>query len=257
MQINSREKWSEGVNGQVPPTISGDLNALASTIANITATQSGPAVLGASTESNLTTLNGMLLGVGSIPRAAHVETRVTTATFDPTRGGFAGANIDVRLGEGNRFFQRRNAFVTLDPRYLQFGDATAKALSPASGGVRASVGADGELIRAALTYNVALDVTHASSNPLTLATASPDVLLAAGVQPDSVSRLATFATSLGVPFIGGNAPVSQSQDVFTWLGRLRSAPFGIVANEASRLVSAAPDAYLSSLTSIRDAYRHA
>src|SRR5204863_6056631 len=79
------EKWSEGVNGQVPPTISGDLNALASTIANITATQSGPAVLGASTESNLTTLNGMLLGVGSIPRAAHVETRVTAATFDPTR----------------------------------------------------------------------------------------------------------------------------------------------------------------------------
>jgi class 3 adenylate cyclase len=44
---------------------------------------------------------------------------------------------------------------------------------------------------------------------------------------------------------------------FTWFGRLRSAPVGVVANEASRLVSSAPDAYLSSLTSIRDAYRHA
>jgi class 3 adenylate cyclase len=44
---------------------------------------------------------------------------------------------------------------------------------------------------------------------------------------------------------------------FTWFGRLRAAPLGVVANEASRLVSSAPDAYLSALTSIRDAYRHA
>jgi class 3 adenylate cyclase len=41
---------------------------------------------------------------------------------------------------------------------------------------------------------------------------------------------------------------------FTWFGRLRAAPLGVVANEASRLVSSAPDAYVSSLTSIRDAY---
>jgi class 3 adenylate cyclase len=44
---------------------------------------------------------------------------------------------------------------------------------------------------------------------------------------------------------------------FTWFGRLRSAPLGTVANEASRLVSSAPDAYLSSLTSIRHAHRYA
>jgi len=44
---------------------------------------------------------------------------------------------------------------------------------------------------------------------------------------------------------------------FSWFGRLRSPPLGTVANEASRLASSAPDAYFSSLTSIRDAYRHA
>ena len=44
---------------------------------------------------------------------------------------------------------------------------------------------------------------------------------------------------------------------FTWFGRLRPAPLGVVVNEASRFVSSAPEAYLSSLTSIRDAYPHA
>ena len=43
---------------------------------------------------------------------------------------------------------------------------------------------------------------------------------------------------------------------FSWFGRLRSVPLGTVANEASRLVSSAPDAYLPSLTSIRHAHRY-
>jgi class 3 adenylate cyclase len=62
----------------------------------------------------------------------------------------------------------------------------------------------------------------------------------------------------GAPFenLGIGIGAGEMIGDFTWLGRLRSAPFGVVANEASRLVSAAPDAYLSALTSIRDAYRH-
>ena len=43
---------------------------------------------------------------------------------------------------------------------------------------------------------------------------------------------------------------------FSWFGRVRSMPLGTVANDASRLVTSAPEAYLSPLTSIRDAYRY-
>jgi hypothetical protein len=43
---------------------------------------------------------------------------------------------------------------------------------------------------------------------------------------------------------------------FTWFGRLRSEPLGTVATEAARLVRSAPDAYVSLLKSILDAYRH-
>src|ERR1700716_3107508 len=58
-ETGSSEKWRDGVNGQVPPTIAGDLNAIAGTMSNVTMTGSGPAILGSGSESNLNTLNGM------------------------------------------------------------------------------------------------------------------------------------------------------------------------------------------------------
>ena len=112
--------------GQISPSVAGDLNAIASTMSNVTMGPSGASILGSGSESNLTTLNGMGLAAGSVPRAARTETRVTGASFDATRGGFAGANIDVRLGPGDRFYQRRNAFITFDPPQLQFTDAVSR-----------------------------------------------------------------------------------------------------------------------------------
>jgi hypothetical protein len=162
----------------------------------------------------------MGLAAGAIPRAAHTETRVTGATFDPTRGGFTGANIDVRLGAGDRNYQRRNAFLTLDPRFLQFTDATGRSLGAASGGARGSAGADGEIIRGAMTYNVALDLGRSLSNPSTLLNADPQALLSAGVAPDSVARLLAFAAPLGVPLVASGVPTNRQHDAVTWLGRL-------------------------------------
>ncbi|HEY8832681.1 MAG TPA: carboxypeptidase-like regulatory domain-containing protein [Gemmatimonadaceae bacterium] len=219
-ETGAAEKWKDGVNGQIPPTVAGDLNAIAGTMSNITMTGSGPAILGSGSESNLNTLNGMGLSAGAIPRAARTETRVTGATFDPTRGGFSGANVDVRLGPGDRNYQRRNAFLTLDPRYLQFTDATGRSLGAPSGGVRGSVGADGELIRGAMTYNVALDLGRSLSEPSTLLNADAQALLNAGVAPDSVARLIAVATPLGVPLAASGVPSNREHNNVTWLGRL-------------------------------------
>src|SRR3954462_184710 len=70
------EKWSDGVNGQLPPTVAGDLSALAATMSGVTMTGAGASILGSSAASTLTTLNGMGLAAGAIPRAARTETRV-------------------------------------------------------------------------------------------------------------------------------------------------------------------------------------
>jgi hypothetical protein len=216
----SSEKWNDGVSGAVAPTIAGDLNALAGTMSNVTLTPSGASILGSGSESNLNTLNGMGLNANAIPRAARTETRVTGATFDPTRGGFAGANVDVRLGPGSRNFQRRNGFVTLDPQAWQFSDAIGRALGAPSGGVRASLGADGELIRRALTYNVALDIAKSSSDPATLLSADADALRIAGVSPDSVARIIAISTPLGLPVASDGVPGTRQHSGVTWLGRL-------------------------------------
>ena len=214
------ERWNVGVNGQVPPTLAGDLGAIASTMSNVSVGPNGLSILGAGASSNLTTLNGMAMTAGAVPRAARTETRVTGATFDATRGGFSGANIDVRLSAGSREFQQRRAFLSLDPPAFQFADPTSRALGARSGGVRASAGADGEIIRDVMTYNVALDVAHSASNPVTLLTAGPDVLGRAGLSPDSVAKLVAVANPLGLALNGAGAPDSRGHDGVTWLGRL-------------------------------------
>src|SRR6476661_1299432 len=219
-EVGASEKWNDGVNGSVPPTVAGDLSAIANTMSNVTMGANGPSILGSGAESNLNTLNGMGLPTGSIPRAARTETRVTAATFDPTRGGFAGSNIDVRLGPGDRFYQRRNAFLTLDPPSLQFTDAAGRSLGARSGGFRGSLGADGELIRSALTYNVALDVARSASEPATLLAMDPNALASAGVSRDSVARLIALAGPLGLPLSGTGVPGQRSHEAVSWLGRL-------------------------------------
>ena len=164
-ETGASERWSDGVNGRVTPGSAGDVNALAGTLPGVTITPSGPSMLGAASSSNLITLNGMAMPGASLPRAARVETRVTGATFDPTRGGFSGANIDSRLSAGSRDFQRRNGFFTFDAPSLQMTDAIGRSLGLITGGFRGSLGADGEAIRRILTYNVALDVARTASDP--------------------------------------------------------------------------------------------
>lgn len=214
------EKWSDGVSGQLSPSLAGSISALTGTMPGMTVGPGGASMLGASSESNLTTLNGMSLAGGALPRAARVETRVTGATFDPTRGGFTGANIDVRLGAGSRSYQQRNAFFTLESPQLQYTDAVGRSLGARTGSLRGSVGADGELIRKALLYNVALDVTSTTSDPATLIRGDAETFSRAGVSRDSVAHVVATAQALGIPLSGGGIPSLRQHDAVTWLARL-------------------------------------
>ena len=215
----ANEAWSNGVNGRVTPGAAGDLLAIAGTIPGVTVTASGPSILGSSASSNLTTLNGIALPGAILPRAARIETRVTGATFDATRGGFAGANIDSRLGPGDRNYQQRNAYFTLDAPQLQLTDAVARSLGLRNTGFRGSIGADGEAIRNVLTYNVALDVARNSNSPSTLLDSDTEAWRRAGVAPDSVLRLLGIAGASGVPVSGADIPSSRIQNGLTLLSR--------------------------------------
>ena len=219
-EVGAAEQYDQGVEGRLSPNVAGNLNQIAATMPGVTMTPQGPTMLGASAASNLTTLNGMAMPAGGLPRAARADVRVSGATFDATRGGFAGANIDVRLGAGDRNYQNRNAYVTLNAPQLQVTDAVGRSLGITNGGFRASVGADGEAIRRALTYNVALDVSRTVSDPASLVGSNAEALLRAGLAPDSALRVQQIANSVGLPLAGAGIPASRVQNGFTWLGRL-------------------------------------
>ncbi len=220
LEVGANEQWNQGVEGRVSPNAAGNLNAIAGTMPGVTMTPGGPSMLGAGVGSNLTTLNGMALPGGSLPRAARADVRVTGATFDATRGGFAGANIDVRLGAGSRDFQNRNAYLTLNAPQLQVTDAVGRSLGLLGGGFRASMGADGEAITRVLTYNMALDVGRTVSDPSTLLGTNTDALRRAGLSPDSAQRVRDVATTVGLPLGGSGIPTSRVQQNVTWLGRI-------------------------------------
>jgi len=237
LETGASERWAEGVNGQLPPSMLGNLNAMAGNMPGVTQGVNGPSILGAGAESNLTTLNGLALPGGSLPRAARVDTRVTGATFDPVRGGFSGANTDVRLAAGSRTYQERNAFLTFDAPALQATDAIGQSLGVRYGSFRGSAGANGNLIPRIATYNIALEVSRAESDPATLFTGDARALLSGGVSRDSVQRLQSTALALGVPLSGRGIPSSRVNEGLTWLSRFDDIRDSLNSHQVTTFVS--------------------
>ncbi|MBL0937761.1 MAG: carboxypeptidase regulatory-like domain-containing protein [Gemmatimonadaceae bacterium] len=218
-ETGASEAWRQGVAAGLPPSAAGDVNTTVSTIPGVVMGPGGPSMLGASGSSNLTTLNGMAMGAGSVPRAARVETRVTGATYDATRGGFSGANIDMRLSAGSRDYQNRSFFATGDTRALQYTDAVGRALGATNQFWRASGGIDGEAIRGVLTYNVALDVSRNERALVNLTSASPLAYERSGVALDSVQRARQVAAQRGLSLVAAGTPAAVQRDALGLLAR--------------------------------------
>ncbi|MBC7842365.1 MAG: carboxypeptidase regulatory-like domain-containing protein [Gemmatimonadaceae bacterium] len=244
LEIGASERWQDGVTGQVTPSQIGNLAAIAGTTPGVTQGVSGPSILGSGSESNLTTLNGMALPGGTLPRAARVNTRVTGATFDPVRGGFSGANTDVQLGAGSRNYQQRDAYVTLDAPALQSTDAIGQSLGVRYTSLRGSAGANGFIIPRVATYNASVELSRSTSDPATLFTGDLRALQGAGVSGDSVSRLRTAALGVGVPTAGNGIPAARERTGITWLGRLDDIRDSLNQHQITSYVSYAKDGAL-------------
>ena len=116
----------------VPIDVLGDLSAMAATLPGITLIPgvdggaSGFSVLGLGADQNNITLNGLNFGGTDLPRDATTQTRVTTSSFDPSRGGFSGAQIALRTTSGNNY-RARSLHQTVDAPTLQYTDADRPA----------------------------------------------------------------------------------------------------------------------------------
>ncbi|MCU0634019.1 MAG: carboxypeptidase-like regulatory domain-containing protein [Gemmatimonadaceae bacterium] len=218
-EVGASERWRDGVVSAVSPEQRGDLAATASMVLGVTLGPTGLSLLGSSPGSTLTMLNGMALGGSAVPRAARVDTRVTGATFDATRGGFAGANIEVRLAPGNRDFQNRDAYMTAVPGAWQRTDPASRALGAAPTLWRASAGADGELIRRTLTYNVSVDVSTRAVPARGIGVTDDRALSTLGVTADSLTRVRAVLGDVGLSR-AARVPLEERRDAVTVLARL-------------------------------------
>lgn len=207
--VGAHERWVDGANGQVSPLQAGDLSATAATLPGTVVTPGGLSVAGAAPTSTLTTLNGLELTTGTLPRSVRTEVRLASTTFDATRGGFSGANLDVRLAPGDRNVQRRTLYVSAQPGRV--GARPSRALQEASSRAgRGSLGADGELVRGRVLYNVALDAQQATRAPTSWPLAAASLARESAIPIATLERMAARAAALGLPLGDADAPTTAS-----------------------------------------------
>jgi hypothetical protein len=188
---------------EVPANLMGDLAAMAATLPGVQQItnedgSSGFSVLGLGSDQNNTTLNGMAFGGANLPRDAAVSTSLVTSPYDVSRGGFSGAQLNLRTSPGSNFITRTSSF-NFDNPSLQWTDAAARSLgqeySNASLGGRLS----GPLVYDKAFYNMSYQLGRRSNEFQTLLTADPLGLKAAGVASDSVSRLLSILETKQIP----------------------------------------------------------
>src|ERR1019366_8464245 len=207
--VGASEQQQQGVAASLAPDQRGNLNAIALTIPGVTSTPGGYSVLGVSSALNSTTLNGMSFAGASVPRDAQTPTTITTSTYDPSRGWFAGGQTRVDLSSGN-IFSNRSAHLTLDAPALQYGDPVSARLGQQFTREIASIGGSGLTARDKFTYNYGVDLTHQTSAVPTLAGLHAAVLQRSGDSRDSVARLIQIMNGAHIPVSASGVPPART-----------------------------------------------
>mgnify|MGYP001556799017 CR=1 FL=1 len=223
VETGASEQFAGGVNGSVSPDQAGDLAAIGATIPGIASTPGGLSVGGVGGQ-NSTTLNGMAFAGADVPRDARTTVRVSSSTYDPSRGWFGGVNENVELASGYLFASRR-AHLTLDAPAFQYADPVSARMGQRFSNVIASFGGDGGLDDDKFVYNYGLQAGRRSADPVSLSNAAPDLLQHAGVSADSAARLFNLLSSAGIPLRTGAVPSSHITQNASFIGRIDHAPY--------------------------------
>lgn len=207
----------------------GDLAAMAASLPGVLLVPgadgdpSGFSVLGLDPSQNTTTLNGQNFGGADLPRDAAVGAALSTSPYDVSRGGFSGANFNLRTQGGTNFILRTNS-LNIDNPAMQWTDAAAQALgqqySNASLGGRMS----GPVKFNSSFYNVSYQGGRRANDLQTLLNTGPLGLQTSGIATDSVTRLLGIMQQRGVPTVIGRLPSDRLSDQGSLLGTFDLSP---------------------------------
>src|SRR6185312_7417096 len=146
------------LGNNVPVDALGDLAAMAASLPGVTlipgadGLPNGFSVLGLGPDQNNITLNGLSFDGGELPRDAFTMSRLSTSTFDPSRGGFSGGQITMRTFGGSNFVNR-TLHVSLDQPSLQWTDRAGSQLGQQYSNVQTSGALQGPIVLDKLFYN--------------------------------------------------------------------------------------------------------
>ena len=202
----------------VPADQQGNLAAMAATVAGIQlipgldGASDVYSMLGLSGDQNNTTFNGLGSAVSALPPDILATTSIVPYTFDPSKGGFSGAQITIATIPGSNFSRRSMTNVDITPP-LEWADQTANALGQKYTNMRFGGNAAGPIVTDHAFYNTAYNVGRRFSDVQTLLNTSSVGLAAAGLSADSVDRFRDILLRNGIPTTTRGAPGALAQDV--------------------------------------------
>jgi hypothetical protein len=213
---------ADGVAGKISPDLAGNLEAAALTFPGVSQVAGGISVLGMGPEANSSTLNGMAFSGASLPRDARTSTRVSTSTYDPSRGGFSGAQTSVELEQGN-IYSQRTAHVTVDDPALQYGGATGPGQNQRFRNLQLSMGGNGVVDDDKIPFNFGLQGAARAADLSSLESASQTELRNAGISSATSSGLFRALSARSLPL--DRSRVSANSQNFSAIGRIDRAPY--------------------------------
>lgn len=202
--------------GNVSADLMGDLAALAASMPGVQlipgadGSPNGFSVLGLGADQNATTLNGMNFGGSQLPRDANVSTSLVTTPYDVSRGGFSGAQLNVRSRPGNNYIIRSTS-LNFDSPHMQWTDPAARALGQQYQNVSLGGAFAGPIATDKAFYALSYQAGRRSQDLQSLLNTDALGLQTAGVASDSVARLLNILGSR-VPSRVGGIPTSRLND---------------------------------------------
>ena len=216
-------------NSAVPANQQGDIAAMAASLPGVTLVPgqdgdpSGFSVLGLSPDQNNTTLNGMNFGGSDLPRDANVTTSLVTTPYDVSRGGFSGAQFQIRSRPGSNYVTRTMS-MNVDAPQMQWTDQAARSLGQEYSNLSLGGLFAGPIKPDASFYSLAYQFGRRSYDLRSLINTNAIGLQTSGVSPDSVARLLSILQGLGVPTVTSALPSSRLGEQGSFFGNIDFAP---------------------------------
>src|SRR5437868_12891058 len=201
-------------NSAVPADRRGGCATMAASLPGVTLVPgqdghpSGSSVLGLSPDQNNTTINGLNFGGSNLPRDANVATSLVTTPYDVSRGGFSGAQFQIRGRPGSNFITRTMS-LNVDAPQLQWTDRAARSLGQQYSNISVGGLIAGPMKQDVSFYNFAYQIGRRANDLRSLLNTDAIGLQTSGVPPDAVTRLLGILQQLGIPTVTGKMPGSR------------------------------------------------